>query len=91
MVRNGQADGLQRYKCRGCGKTFNALTATPLASLCQRHKWPAQARVLDEGLSVHQAVERLCQGSPNFPHPWSFKFPHPVGMSCRREGAPDPP
>lgn len=26
VVRNGQADGLQRYKCRGCGVTFNALS-----------------------------------------------------------------
>lgn len=59
VMRNGQADGLQRDKCRGCGKTFNALTATPLARLRQRHKWLAQGRVLDEGLSVHQAAERL--------------------------------
>ena len=28
VVRNGQADGLQRYKCRGCGRTFNALCGT---------------------------------------------------------------
>jgi len=33
VVRNGQAGGLQRYKCRGCGGTFNALTGTPLAQL----------------------------------------------------------
>jgi transposase-like protein len=26
IVRNGSADGLQRYKCRACGKTFNVLT-----------------------------------------------------------------
>jgi hypothetical protein len=26
----------------------------------------------------------LCQGSPNFPQPWSFRFPHPVEMRCRR-------
>ena len=25
-----------------------------------------------------------CQGSPNFPQSWSFKFPHPVEKSCRR-------
>ena len=25
IARNGVADGLQRYKCRACGKTFNAL------------------------------------------------------------------
>ena len=28
VVGNGHADGLQRYKCRACGRTFNALTAT---------------------------------------------------------------
>lgn len=36
VVRNGQADGLQRYKCRGCGKTFNALSGTPMARLRAR-------------------------------------------------------
>ena len=36
VVRNGTAGGLQRYRCRGCGRTFNALTATPLARL--RHR-----------------------------------------------------
>ena len=72
-MRNGQADGLQRYKCRGCGKTFNALTATPLARLRQRHKWLAQARVLDEGLSVHQAAERL-QVAPSTAFRWRHRF-----------------
>lgn len=37
--RHGHADGLQRYRCTGCGKTFNALTGTPLARLRQRAKW----------------------------------------------------
>lgn len=73
VVRNGQADGLQRYKCRGCGKTFNALTATPLARLRQRHKWLAQARVLDEGLSVHEAAERL-QVAPSTAFRWRHRF-----------------
>lgn len=36
MVRNGHADGLQRYKCRACNRSFNALTGTPLARLRQR-------------------------------------------------------
>jgi transposase-like protein len=73
VVRNGQTDGLQRYKCRGCSKTFNALTATPLARLRQRHKWLAQARVLDEGLSVHQAAERL-QVAPSTAFRWRHRF-----------------
>ena len=32
-----------------------------------------------------------CQGSPNFPQPWSFKFPHPVEMRCRRVSGPTRP
>ena len=31
--RCGQANGLQRYRCLGCGRSFNALTGTPLARL----------------------------------------------------------
>ena len=33
VVRNGVARGLQRCKCRDCGRSFNALTRTPLARL----------------------------------------------------------
>ncbi len=59
VVRNGQANGLQRYKCRGCGVTFNALTGTPLARLRHRHKWLLQAQALDEGFSVRKAAARM--------------------------------
>lgn len=59
LVRNGQADGLQRYKCRNCGVTFNALTGTPLARLRHRNKWLLQAQALDEGLSVRKAAARM--------------------------------
>jgi transposase-like protein len=59
VVRNGQADGLQRYKCRGCGVTFNALTGTPLARLRHRDKWLLQAQSLDQGLSVRRAAARM--------------------------------
>lgn len=58
-VRNGQADGVQRFKCRGCGATFNTLTGTPLARLRHRAKWLQQAQVLDEGLSVRKAALRM--------------------------------
>ncbi len=59
IVRNGQANGLQRYKCRDCGVTFNVLTGTPLARLRHREKWMEHARVLDEGISVRKAAARL--------------------------------
>ena len=56
VVRNGQADGLQRYKCRGCGSTFNALSGTPLARLRHRNKWVEQAQAMNDGLSVRKAA-----------------------------------
>lgn len=59
VVRNGQARGLQRYKCRDCGKTFNALTGTPLARLRYRDKWLAQAQALTDGLSITKAAQQL--------------------------------
>jgi transposase-like protein len=59
LVRNGSASGLQRYKCRSCHRTFNALTGTPLARLRQKPKWLAQADVLRDGVTITQAAERL--------------------------------
>ena len=59
VVRNGQADGLQRYKCRGCSVTFNALTGTPLARLRHRQRWLAQCEALQEGLSVRKVAAQL--------------------------------
>jgi transposase-like protein len=59
IVRNGSANGLQRYKCRHCGRTFNALTGTPLARLRQKAKWLPQAEALRDGATITQAAKRL--------------------------------
>ena len=59
VVRSGQADGLQRYKCRACSVTFNALTGTPLARLRCRQRWLAQCEALQDGLSVREVAAQL--------------------------------
>lgn len=59
IVRNGFANGLQRYKCRACGVTFNALTGTSLARLRHRDKWLGQAEAMADGLSVRKTAARL--------------------------------
>jgi len=71
VVKNGSADGLQRYKCRACRRTFNALTGSPLAGLHMRGKWLDQAAVLRDGLSLTQAMERL-----NVSRPTAFRWRH---------------
>ncbi len=57
VVRHGHANGLQRYKCRACGRTFNALTGTALARLRQREKWLIQ-NGMDSPLPPRH---RMCQ------------------------------
>lgn len=59
VVRNGMARGLQRYRCRDCGKTFNALTRTPLARLRYRERWLGQSQALIDGLSITKAARQL--------------------------------
>jgi transposase-like protein len=73
LVRNGMADGLQRYKCRDCGKTFNALTGTPLARLRHKGKWLEQAQAMADGLTVHRAAEFL-DVSPSTAFRWRHRF-----------------
>jgi transposase-like protein len=73
LVRNGHADGLQRYKCRGCARSFNALSATPLARLRLKDKWLQQADALCQGLIVRLAAEQL-QVSPSTAFRWRHRF-----------------
>ncbi|WP_426076072.1 IS1595 family transposase [Janthinobacterium sp. PSPC3-1] len=54
--RHGQAHGLQRYRCVPCGKTFNALTGTPLAYLHHKTQWLAYADCLLNSFSVRKAA-----------------------------------
>ena len=73
IVHNGQASKVQRYKCRDCARTFNALTGTPLARLRHKAKWLAQADVLSQGLSVHQAAHVL-EVAPSTAFRWWHRF-----------------
>lgn len=75
VVRNGSANGLQRYKCRACGRTFNALTATPLARLRMKAKWLKQQQVLVEGLSVRKSAGVL-EVANTTAFRWRHRFLH---------------
>lgn len=57
VVKNGHARGLQRYRCVGCSKTFNATTGTPLAGLHHKERFFQQGDCLAKGLTVREAAE----------------------------------
>ena len=54
VIRNGHANGLQRYRCRECCKTFSALTGPPLNRLHKRGKWLDQAHALQDGQTLRE-------------------------------------
>lgn len=80
VVRNGLADGLQRYKCRACGKTFNALTGTPLARLRHKGKWLEQARAMADGLTGSPSGRALGRGGQH-------RLPVATQVPCLAQGS----
>ena len=57
-VSRGKARGLRRYQCKGCKKTFNAATGTPLAGLHRKDRWLAFGTCLADGLTVRASAQR---------------------------------
>ena len=54
--RCGQASGLQRFRCVGCGRTYNALTGTPLARLRKKEHWLTFLQCVLDSRTVRQAA-----------------------------------
>lgn len=59
VIRHGHANGLQRYRCCECTKTFSALTGTPLNGLHKRGKWLDQAQALQDGQTLRKVAQAL--------------------------------
>src|SRR5215217_8336956 len=81
--RCGQANGLQRYRCLGCGRSFNALTGTPLARLRLREKWLPYLQCLIGSDTVRVAARRVAVAKST-----SFRWRHRFLAALRR--APPP-
>lgn len=73
LYRHGQANGLQRYRCRACRKTFNALTGTPLAHLRHKSKWLGYLQALLASQTVRQAAREL-DVNPKTSFRWRHRF-----------------
>lgn len=69
----GSSHGLARMRCRACGHTSNALSATPLAHLRKREQWLRFCQTLIEGVSVRQAAQR-CGVDKNTAFRWRHRF-----------------
>ena len=57
-VSRGTPRGLRRYRCKGCGKTFNAATDTTLQGLHKKSRWLMFRESLADGLSIRATAKR---------------------------------
>ena len=73
LDRHGQVSGLQRYRCRACHRTFNALTGTALARLRKKDKWLGFSAALVASQSLRQAAAAL-QVHRNTTLRWRHRF-----------------
>src|SRR3954451_19854126 len=67
-VKRGRANGLRRYRCKACAKSFNALTGTPLARLRLKERWLE----FTQSLSVGDTVQ--CQVALTTAFRWRHRF-----------------
>ena len=77
--RHSHANGLQRYRCCACGRTFNDLTGTPLARLRLKGKWPDYLAALLDSLPVRAAARRVGVHR-NTAFRWRHRFLHWVKL-----------
>lgn len=83
-VRFGHANGLQRYQCHACRRTFNALTGTPLAGLRHREAWRVYAQALIDGESVRRSAAKAGVHR-NTAFRWRHRFlAAPAAMQAKR-------
>jgi len=59
IVKHGVEFGSQRFRCKGCGKTFTALTGTPFHRLRGKTQLLENAACRVDGLSVRKTAVRL--------------------------------
>lgn len=73
LGRWGRQSGLQRLRCRECGKCFNALTGTPLARLRGKAHWLDYSQALIDGQTVRAAAQQ-CGVDKNTSFRWRHRF-----------------
>ena len=73
FYRHGEANGLQRFRCRACGRTCNCLTDTPLARLRHKDKWLDYAHCILESHAVRKAAA-LLDVDKNTAMRWRHRF-----------------
>jgi len=57
IVKHGIRNGLQRYQCKSCRRTFNSLTKTPLAHLRKKELWLINLESMRKSQTIRDTAE----------------------------------
>lgn len=82
-VRCGRANGLQRYRCKACRRSFNALTGTPLARLRHKERWLAFADSLKDRMAVRRSAQH-CGVAATTAFRWRHRFLQAIQAGAAR-------
>jgi len=72
-VANGSLKGVQRYRCKGCGRFFSETTGTTLEGLHKKDKFSKYLWCMFMGYSI-----RKCASETGISIPTSFKWRHKI-------------
>ncbi len=73
IVAWGRSRGLARFRCKACGRTFNALSKSPMAHLRKKERWLDHAQAMIEGKSLVKTAA-LCGVHPTTAFRWRHRF-----------------
>ena len=82
VVCRGRANGLRRFHCLACGKTFNALTGTPLAHLHHKERWFDFAQSLSAREVVRRSAVRCAIATST-----AFRWRHPFLQAIKTDAS----
>lgn len=71
--RWGKRDGLQRYRCKDCKRTYNSLSNTPLSRLRKKKQWLEYSGCLVSGISIRKSAQK-CDVHRNTAFRWRHRF-----------------
>ena len=80
----GVRSSLQRYRCKSCSKTFNALAKTSLARLRHKDVWIDYSQDLIKGESVRESAKH-CHVDKNTTFRWRHRMLQIPSISKAKE------
>lgn len=72
VLHGRERNGRQRFRCRGCGRTYNTLTGTPMARARKPHLWGEYLR----HMTSHVSIRKIARTGIDLNHVTLWRWRH---------------